>query len=54
MLVDEKLFKRFSKLNPSEQGNGLGLAIVKEIVKINDWQISYHFEHEMHVFSIHF
>ena len=31
-----KLFKRFSKENPSEQGTGLGLSIIKKIADINN------------------
>lgn len=49
-----KLFKRFSKLNPSEQGTGLGLAIVKEIAAINNWTVSYNYENNLHSFSISF
>jgi len=50
----EKLFNRFSKTNPSSQGNGLGLAIIKKITKFNHWEISYTFQDNLHCFSIKF
>lgn len=53
-LVIDKLFNRFSKINPSSQGNGLGLAIIKKIVEINQWEIHYTFENQLHNFSIRF
>lgn len=51
-LDPEKLFTRFSKLNPSTQGNGLGLAIVKKIVDLNPWKIHYSFMENRHIFTI--
>lgn len=53
-LVTDKLFNRFSKSNPSEQGNGLGLAIIKKIADLNNWTISYKFINNLHFFSITF
>lgn len=53
-LITDKLFSRFSKSNPSEQGNGLGLAIIKKIVDLNNWQISYSFSDNFHSFSLTF
>ena len=53
-LVADKLFNRFSKSNPSEQGNGLGLAIIKKIADLNDWKISYSFANNFHSFSVAF
>jgi signal transduction histidine kinase len=53
-LVIDKLFNRFSKLNPSSQGNGLGLAIIKKIADLNDWEISYSFYNDLHSFSVKF
>lgn len=50
----EKLFNRFSKSNPSSQGNGLGLAIVKKITEINQWKIEYSFDKQLHIFNVHF
>jgi signal transduction histidine kinase len=50
----EKLFNRFSKVNPSSQGNGLGLAIIKKITKLNHWEINYTFQNSLHCFSIRF
>ena len=53
-LVADKLFNRFSKSNPSEQGNGLGLAIIKKIADLNNWTVSYTFTDNLHSFSIAF
>jgi signal transduction histidine kinase len=53
-LVIDKLFNRFSKTNPSSQGNGLGLAIVKKIAEFNEWKINYTFENQLHSFSVTF
>ncbi|RKR04992.1 histidine kinase/DNA gyrase B/HSP90-like ATPase [Flavobacterium sp. 81] len=50
----EKLFNRFSKTNPSSMGNGLGLAIIKKITKLNQWEINYSFEDNLHNFSVKF
>jgi two-component system, OmpR family, sensor histidine kinase ArlS len=53
-LPDEKLFKRFSKINSSETGSGLGLSIVKKIVDLNSWGITYRFTNQLHVFELIF
>jgi signal transduction histidine kinase len=53
-LVAHKLFNRFSKSNPSEQGNGLGLAIIKKIADLNNWKVSYSFANNFHSFSLAF
>lgn len=53
-LVTEKLFNRFSKINPSSQGNGLGLAIIKKIAEINRWKIDYKFHNQLHSFTVKF
>ena len=53
-LVDHNLFNRFSKSNPSEQGNGLGLAIIKKIASLNNWTASYSFVNNLHSFSVMF
>ena len=53
-LVADKLFNRFSKSNPSEQGNGLGLAIIKKIADLNNWKITYSFAYNFHSFSVAF
>ncbi|HKX85160.1 MAG TPA: HAMP domain-containing sensor histidine kinase [Flavobacterium sp.] len=50
----DKLFERFSKIDPSSKGNGLGLSIIKKIIDINSWSITYRFENNLHVFEIHF
>ncbi|MFZ1825410.1 MAG: HAMP domain-containing sensor histidine kinase [Chitinophagales bacterium] len=53
-LASDKLFNRFSKINPSEQGTGLGLSIVKKIADINNWTIAYSYSNNLHSFSVSF
>lgn len=53
-LVADKLFNRFSKSNPSEQGNGLGLAIIKKIADLNNWKTAYSFTNNLHSFTVGF
>lgn len=53
-LETDKLFERFSKVNPSTKGNGLGLSIIKKIVENNNWTINYDFQDKFHSFRIHF
>lgn len=53
-LDTEKLFNRFSKSDPSAQGNGLGLAIVKKIAELNRWDITYNFSENLHSFTVNF
>ena len=53
-LNSAKLFNRFSKENPSSQGNGLGLAIIKKIGELNHWDISYDFKNDLHYFTVTF
>lgn len=53
-LQTDKLFERFSKVNPSSKGNGLGLSIIKKIVDNNNWKIDYFFKDNLHTFEIRF
>lgn len=53
MLDTENVFTRFFKSAESE-GTGLGLALVKEICEIYNFELSYRYEDEMHVFSVRF
>lgn len=53
-LTEQNIFNRFSKVNPSSQGNGLGLAIIKKICNINHWNIRYIFNNNLHIFEITF
>ena len=48
----ENLFRRFSNSSSSSIGSGLGLAIVKEICDRHQWQITYSFSENMHVFNL--
>ncbi|TRX31653.1 HAMP domain-containing histidine kinase [Flavobacterium sp. ZT3R18] len=49
-----KLFERFSKVNPSSKGNGLGLSIIKKIADNNQWNVIYNFKDNLHIFEIRF
>lgn len=53
-LSKKQLFQRFSKINPSSQGNGLGLSIIKKIVDANGWTIDYQYLNDLHNFEIRF
>lgn len=53
-LQTDKLFERFSKINPSSKGNGLGLSIIKKIIENNGWTINYDFKNDIHSFKIQF
>lgn len=53
-LTEETIFNRFSKVNPSSQGNGLGLAIIKKICDISHWDIHYSFNNNLHIFEVTF
>jgi signal transduction histidine kinase len=53
-LNPEKLFNRFSKADPSAQGNGLGLAIIKKIAEQNNWLIDYSYTNNLHQFTVTF
>lgn len=53
-LAEQSIFNRFSKINPSSQGNGLGLAIIKKICEINHWEIHYFFNDNLHTFEVIF
>ena len=49
----DEIFNRFHKGTQDSQSNGLGLAIVKSIVdSYSQLSIHYHFEDNMHVFSL--
>ncbi len=53
-LKAHSLFKRFVSSSQSTPGSGLGLAIVKEICNRYNWQVTYSFENNMHIFSVVF
>lgn len=53
-LETKRMFERFSKSNPTSQGNGLGLSIIKKIADTNHWIVNYHFTDKMHAFEIVF
>ncbi len=53
-LNEDLLFKRFSKLSTDNRGSGLGLAIIKQICRLQNWNINYKFDNNLHLFSINF
>jgi signal transduction histidine kinase len=53
-LDTSKLFQRFYKTDNSGDGTGLGLAIINEIAKLAGFETEYQFNHQQHIFIIHF
>lgn len=53
-LNQEKLFRRFSKENITDQGSGLGLAIVKKVAELSGFKVAYSFDGHFHTFSLNF
>nr|WP_250630555.1 HAMP domain-containing sensor histidine kinase [Rhodoflexus caldus] len=53
-LPENKLFRRFAKIDSSTQGNGLGLAIIKKIADLYRWSITYVMKNNLHTFTINF
>ena len=50
----ENLFNRFKKASTSKDSLGLGLAIVKKICEVNNWDITYAHENNLHQISVFF
>ncbi|WP_315821302.1 HAMP domain-containing sensor histidine kinase [Paraflavitalea speifideaquila] len=50
----ELLFERFRKSSKNIQSTGLGLAIVQQVCLLNGWEINYHYQEDMHVFTMAF
>ncbi len=53
-LPDEKLFQRFSKISSNDNGSGLGLSIVYRVVSLSEWEVTYDFKENLHIFKIDF
>lgn len=53
-VAPEKLFERFFKLNNSSKSFGLGLSIVKKICEVNNWDINYFNENNLHRVTVTF
>lgn len=51
-LNSELLFKRFSRMTADTNGSGLGLSIVQQICRYHNWEVTYRFENNFHIFSI--
>jgi len=50
----ENLFERFKKESTSKESLGLGLAIVKQVCDVNNWQIDYSQEKNLHKITVLF
>lgn len=50
----DRLFKRFNKSSKSPDSTGLGLAIAHKICEVNNFNISYSFDNELHKFKVKF
>ncbi|MGB5361917.1 MAG: HAMP domain-containing sensor histidine kinase [Aureibaculum sp.] len=50
----ENLFNRFKKESTSKESLGLGLAIVKQVCDVNNWQIDYSQEKNLHKITVVF
>lgn len=53
-LNTDLIFKRFSRFSNDNNGSGLGLAIIREICRFQNWEISYTFKNNYHIFSVKF
>lgn len=53
-LNPELIFTRFKRFSNDNSGSGLGLAIIKEICRFQNWEISYDFKNNLHIFSVKF
>ena len=53
-LNPQRIFMRFNRATEEKNGTGLGLSIVREICKVHDWVINYHFEEQLHYFTVSF
>jgi signal transduction histidine kinase len=51
-ISEEKLFERFVSKSNNNDSLGLGLALVKKICDSNNLNISYHYAHGQHFFTI--
>lgn len=51
-LESDTLFLRFNKASTGTTRTGLGLAIVKQVCDASGCALSYHYENEMHCFSV--
>ena len=52
-LNEHYIFERFEKNSTNSNSIGLGLSIVKEIAELYNLTISYSFQNQKHIFSIH-
>lgn len=48
------IFQRFFKSGINKESTGLGLSIVKEICTFYNWEVTYEYKDEMHVFVVEF
>jgi signal transduction histidine kinase len=50
----DQLFKRFVKGKQEQSGAGLGLSIALQICELHQWDISYSYFDDLHIFTIRF
>lgn len=50
----EELFQRFKKSNQCSNSVGLGLAIVKRICELNNFEVNYIYEKQLHILKVIF
>ena len=53
-LNPQQLFKRFGVAQSGSPGTGLGLALAKQIADRYQWRLTYAFDQDCHIFSLHF
>lgn len=53
-LNPHEIFKRFNKGSRNTESLGLGLSIAKEIAEVNNMQLTYHCNFNLHVFTFRF
>jgi len=53
-LDPERVFQRFNRATEEKTGTGLGLSIVREIGKLHQWNITYAYSDNLHIFTVLF
>jgi signal transduction histidine kinase len=53
-LKEDQLFRRFAKASPVKAGVGLGLAIVHQVCERQQWNVSYAWLDQRHIFRVRF
>lgn len=53
-LDPEVIFRRFNHTPDRTKGNGLGMSIVRQISVLHNWDVTYRFAGNMHIFTVDF